>query len=162
MDTEKRTLGSAAVELLAKPHESINVLDLQKDSEKDFLKKMENIIETHGDYAENYYIQVLNLQENSHRKWLPNVFTRKLIPRFTPPEVSYDTSLFSYNNRKEELLFHWSIPDANTCFYLMEHETELDKTDRDFFHQIQKHAPHLIKSLSDCAKRFKNSSLISA
>lgn len=144
----KKNLGTVALDLLDKTPEPINVLDLEKETEKEFFNEMEDIINKHHGYADHYYIQILMLQENFHKRYLPNVFTRKFIVRKTAPSPDYDTTLYSYDNRQDKLLFHWTIPSAETCAYLDVHVTELDEADRELYNHIKKFAPQKISSLS--------------
>ena len=109
---------------------------------------MDNIITTHKHYATKYYIQILMLQENFHKRYLPNVFTRKFVVRKTAPLPEYDTTLYSFDNQEDKLCFHWTVPSAETCAYLDEHETELDEADRDLYNHIKKFAPQKISTLS--------------
>ena len=142
-----KNLGTAALDLLNQTPEPIHVLDLEMETEKKFFSEIEDIIAKHQEYAPKYYIQILMLQENFHKRYLPNVFSRKFVIRKTAPSPDYDTTLYSYDNRQDQLYFHWSIPSAESCLYLYDHLAELDKTDREFYDHIQKFASNKITSL---------------
>ncbi len=143
----KKNLGTVALDLLDKKPEPINILDLEKATEKEFFKEMEDIIAKHKGYGDKYFIQILMLQENFHKRYLPNVFTRKFVIRQSAPLPDYDTTLYSYDNRQDKLCFHWTIPSAETCAYLKTHESELDKADTELLTHINLFAPKKVSSL---------------
>ena len=119
MTTE--TVGKKAFELLSKPLEAISPIDIQKEAEKKLLKELEDIIAKHKNYADKYYIQMIF---RKHRT-IPNAMHVQTFVRKSEPVPYYDMSLWSYDNKKEELLYHWTIPDEETCQYLLVNEHEL-------------------------------------
>lgn len=129
MALSKPTLGQKALELLDKAEDHY-ACDIQSATEKDYLKTLDNIIEKHKDYADLYYIQVMTLQENFHRRHLPNIYKFMFIVRKSRPEPAHDMTLYSYNNKENKLVYHWSIPDASTCDYLIENEKELPSSEK--------------------------------
>lgn len=141
------TLGEKALKLLSKECEPINILDLEQETEKEFFKEMEKIISTHKNFADRYYIQILMLQENFLRKYLPNIFTRKFIVRKSAPLPSFDTTLYAYDNRQDQLYFYWTIPSAETVYYLKSHLTELDTRDRELLEHVKEKAPELFDKI---------------
>ena len=88
------------------------------------------------------------LQENFHKRYLANIFTRKFVIRKTAPAPDYDTTLYSYDNRQDQLYFHWTIPSAEALSYLSEHESELDPRDTELLNHVKRFAPHKILSFA--------------
>lgn len=129
MTSNSPTLGEKAIELLGK-NDSYNAVDIQQATDKDYRKTLEDIISKHKSYADKYYIQVLTLQENLHKKWLPNIYKFKFVVRKTRPKPQHDCTLFSYDNKEDKLVFHWTVPDAYTCDYLIEHANELPSSEK--------------------------------
>jgi len=132
MEKNTPTLGATAIELLGKADAHLAV-DVQYATEKEYLKKLEEIIEKHLEYANSYYIQILTLQENFHRRNLPNIYKFMFVVRKTRPLPQHDCCLFSYDNRRQNLKFHWIVPDAQTCDYLIENENELPSSEKELF-----------------------------
>lgn len=129
-------VGKAAYDLQVKKAEKIPVKDMQHEMGKSILKEIEDVIKNHKGYAKKYYILQMLIRERTMR----NVIRSKLIVRKTRPRPDYDTSLFSYDNRTDELRYHWSIPDEGTCEYFMHSKSELKKEELQLLSYIQKFA----------------------
>lgn len=118
-----KTVGQASYELLQKPPEKINVIDLQREMQKSIAKEFQDIILKHKNYAKKYYILLQYLKVRP----MPNVIRQQFIVRKTRPSPNYDCSLFSYNNDTGELDFHWTVPDEDTCTYLLHNKNLRDE-----------------------------------
>lgn len=135
-----KSVGKAAYELLNKPAEKINVIDMQREMQKTVLHEIDDIIQKHGDYAPKYYILYM-LQRD---RMMPNVIRQRFIVRKTRPSPDYDCSLFSYDNKTSELAFHWSIPDEQTCEYFLHNKEELSKDQRPLLSYVEKFAANTL------------------
>ncbi len=133
---EMTNVGQAAYELQKKSAEIINVIDMQREMQKKVAEQIEEIIKNHRDYAPEYYI-VYMLQKN---RVIPNCLKQFFITRKTRPVPNYDCSLFSYNNKKEELKFHWAIPDQDTCEYLLHNQDKLSTEEQELLQFVEKFA----------------------
>ncbi len=130
----KPTVGQKAYELLSQPAEPINIVDIQREADKEFVKEIEEIIRTHKKFAPKYYIQVVLKKE----RLMENVIRRYFFKRKSEPIADFDTTLFSYDNEKEQLYFHWTVPDPTTCHYLLTHESSLPADERPLLEMVKK------------------------
>lgn len=119
-------LGKASYDLLSKPPTPINVVDMQREMQKSVGAQIEEIIDSHRDYADSYYIVYMLQRE----RLISNAIRQRFIVRKTRPRPDYDTSLFSYDNRSGELTYHWSVPDEETCSYLLITKTSLSPEEK--------------------------------
>ncbi len=129
-------VGEAAYDLQIKKAEKIPAKDMQHEMGKSILNEIEDIIKNHKDYAKKYYILQMLIRERTMR----NVIRSKLIVRKTRPRPDYDTSLFSFDNRTDELRYHWSIPDEGTCEFFLHSKSELKKEELQLLTYIEKFA----------------------
>lgn len=136
-----QTVGKASYDLLQKSPEKINAIDLQREMQKSTVTQIQEIIDTHKSYSDEYYIVLMYRKE----RLMPNVIRQQFIVRKTRPQPDYDCSLFSYNNKTSELLFHWTIPDPDSCAYIMLNSSKLSDAE---------------KPLLDFIKRFSEGTLI--
>ncbi|KKN33428.1 hypothetical protein LCGC14_0803950 [marine sediment metagenome] len=116
-----QSVGKASYDLLQKPPEKINVIDMQREMQKSVLKELDDIIEKHQSYEKKYYIVYMLQRERT----IPNAIRQRFIIRKTRPRPDYDCSLFSYDNQTCQLAFHWSIPDEGTCEYFLSNKEKL-------------------------------------
>lgn len=131
-----KTVGQASYDLLQKPPEKINVIDMQREMQKSALREIEEIINTHRDYADKYYIVYMLIKD----RVIPNLIKQKFIARKSRPFPDYDCSLFSYDNRKSEFLFHWAIPDEKSCEYILHPSNDLNQEEKELFKYVSKFA----------------------
>lgn len=117
------TVGKKAYELLSKPPERINVIDMQREMQKSFMDNMQEIVRSHRDFSNRYYILIILRRE----RLIPNAIRQQFVVRKTRPEPTYDSSLYAYDNRNSDLSYCWTIPDQDTCEYLLRSDTHLSK-----------------------------------
>lgn len=123
MGSRKETVGKKAYELLSKSPERINVIDMQREMQKSFFDNMQDIVRKHKTYADRYYILVILRRE----RLIPNAIRQQFVVRKSRPEPFYDSTLYSYSNKTGDLTYCWSIPDQDTCEYLLRPDTNLSK-----------------------------------
>lgn len=128
----KKSVGKASYDLLTKKGESYDVVEMQREMQKSASVMLEDIIKKHKSYADEYYIEYM-IQKD---RLLPNVLRQRFFVRKTKPSADYDTSLFSYNNKSHEFLFHWCIPDEETCLYLLNHEGSLSTEEKELLKYV--------------------------
>lgn len=117
-----QTVGAASYELLKKPPEKINVIDLQREMDKTFFSEIKETIRKNKSLTVPYYIVIVHRKERS----MSNVIRRQFVsPLFERPFPRYDWTLFSYDNNTCDLTFHWTIPDEDTCSYLLLNESSV-------------------------------------
>ncbi len=131
-----QTVGKAAYDLLCKPPERILAVDMQREMQKSTLKNIQEIVETHENYADEYYI-VLMLQKD---RVIPNLIRQKFIVRKTRPAPDYDLTLYHVDNRKCEISFQWTVPDEARCEDLFFNQATLNAEDQQAFSYVKKFA----------------------
>ncbi len=131
-----KSVGQVAYELLNKSPEKINVIDMQREMQKTALHEIDDIIKKHGNYSPKYYIVYMLQRERT----MPNAIRQRFIVRKTRPDPNYDCSLFSYDNKSSELVFHWSIPDEQTCEYMLHNKEEISKDQKNLLSYVEKFA----------------------
>ncbi|NGX57238.1 MAG: hypothetical protein K940chlam3_00124 [Chlamydiae bacterium] len=135
MENQKKpTVGEKAYELLSQPSEPVEIGDIQREADKEFVKEMEDIIRTHTKFASKYYIQIILKKE----PLMPNAIRRYFVKRHSKPDADYDTTLYSYDNQKGQLYFHWTVPDPTSCHYLLTHESSLPDEERPLLEMVKK------------------------
>lgn len=122
----KATLGQESYKRLVAPPEKINVIDMQREMQKKLPKMLEDIISNHKNYADKYYIVI----EYQRFRLMPNVVRIYQWVRKSKPLPGYDLSLFSYDNKTEELRYHWTLPDKDTAENLIQNQDKIPKEER--------------------------------
>lgn len=131
-----QSLGEASYALLQKSPEKINVIDMQREMQKVASRTLDDIIEKHKNYSKKYYI-LYTLQKD---RLSPITIKQKFVMRITRPIPDYDCSLFSYDNKSSHLYFHWSIPDENTCEYLLHNKSEIPEDQKWLLSYVERFA----------------------
>lgn len=131
-----KSVGEASYELLQKPPEKINVIDMQREMQKTVQRMLDDIISRHKDYAKKYYI-VYMLQRD---RMMPTAIRQKFIVRRSRPLPDYDCTLFSYDNGSSELLWHWTIPDEETCEYFLHNKSAIPAEEKELLSFIESFA----------------------
>ncbi len=131
-----KSVGEASFDLLQKAPEKINVIDMQREMQKNVLGEIEDIISRHKDYAKKYYIVYMLQRERT----MQNVLRQRFIVRRSRPRPDYDCSLFSYDNGSNELAFHWTIPDEDACHYILHNKYTLSNEQKTLLPYVEKFA----------------------
>ena len=131
-----KSVGQASYELLQKPPERINVIDMQREMQKTVQRMLDDIISKHKDYAKKYYI-VYMLQRD---RMMENTIRQRFIVRRSRPLPDYDCTLFSYDNGSSELRWHWTIPDEATCEYFIHNKGEIPAEQKELLFFIESFA----------------------
>src|SRR5690606_31615619 len=119
-----------------KPPEKIPVIDMQREMGKRLAKDLEDTVERHKGITELYYIKIIF---RKHRTLPENhIHYQVVAPYFAKPLPDYDTSLFSMDNKKGDLQYHWSIPDEDSCRYILSNEAFLPSDERPLCEMIKK------------------------
>lgn len=130
-----QTVGSASYELLQKPAEKINVIDMQREMDKTFWPEIKETIKKNSSIVGPYYIVIINRRERN----MPNVIRRQFVsPLFERPFPRYDWSLFSYDNSTCDLNYYWTIPDEDTCSYLLLNESSVREEEKQLLTFVKK------------------------
>lgn len=133
-EQKKESIGEASYRLLQKPPEKINVVDMQREMQKNLAISLEETIARHKDIQGKYYIKVMYRKE----RVVPNAIRLNVIaPYFAKPAPEYDVSLYSFDNSTNELKYYWTIPDEETCQYLLVNASSLPKEEKELLAFVQ-------------------------
>jgi len=101
-------------------------------------KKLEKVIQEHQNYGDEYYIQIVFQQENLHKRYLPNVHHLQSIVTRSDPGMRPDRSCFKYDNRSQTLYHLWSLPDMESCAFIIENQNELSQEEKPLLEYVKK------------------------
>lgn len=128
----KKTVGAASLELQKKSNEKYDAYELQREMTKNYLDEVIKAAKS-VDWEEPYYVCVQCKKE----RLLKNVIRNYFYARKTRPLPDYDLTLFSYDPKTGDLKFEWTIPDPDTCLYLMHTKTEHGPDHGQLIHDIE-------------------------
>jgi hypothetical protein len=125
----KETMGKIASDLMQKTPDSLDPIEIQRATEKEYLdnliwavehaqKKVDcSHIEGH-DYCKqrepfegDFYIAALLKKE----KLLQNVLRNYFVPTRACPTPHFDQTVYKYHAGKGDIQFLWVVPDQETC-----------------------------------------------
>lgn len=107
------TVGSKAVELMAKGDQRQGVVDTQREMTKGYIDELIKCAQSGSSaYGKEkpFYVCVQTRRE----RLLCNVIRNQFYHRITRPTPAYDLALYWYDPKEEELRFVWCIPDKQT------------------------------------------------
>jgi hypothetical protein len=123
------TLGTISTELLKSAPASLSPIDIQRETEKEYLDNLVWAVEharkkvdcskipehesckTRHAIEGDFYITAILKRE----KLLTNVLRNYFIPTVSCPTPTFDQTLYKFNSKKEEIEFLWVVPDKETC-----------------------------------------------
>ena len=132
MESKRRTVGSEAQKLLALPDQRQPIVDTMEEMAKEFLENLRICVNRY-DWKEPFYVCVVAKKE----RLMENVIRHYFYGRQTRPAPTYDLACFEYNPSTGDLKFHWCIPDADTCAYLMLNGHTLGKEHQDLCEMVK-------------------------
>ena len=109
------TVGAEAQKLLALPDQRQPIIDTMEEMGKEYLKNLKECVERYPEWKDPWYLCVIAKKE----RLMENVIRHYFYGRQTRPAPTYDLTLFVYNPGTGDLKHEWTIPDADTCAYLM-------------------------------------------
>lgn len=131
-----KTLGQISSDLLMKVPDSMDPIEIQRATEKEYIdnliwavehaqKKVDcSTIKGHDECKDraamdgSFFIAAIIKKE----KLLSNVIRNYFIPTYDCPTPTYDQTIYRYNHKKEDIEFIWAIPDKETCLTLQENK----------------------------------------
>lgn len=139
----KETVGEASYRLRSQEDEKINPIELQREMQKgnnpddSYESNLLEVIDR-GKKAydgKKFFVVVLFQKD----RLMKNVVRAKFLHRMSCPTPSFDQTVYSYDPKSDDLVYHWSIPEPSTVnffFYSGGTETpeyrELAQFCRDF------------------------------
>lgn len=132
----KKTVGQISSDLLIKVPDSLDPIEIQRATEKEYLdnlvwavehaqKKIDcSSIKGHDECKNRAAMDgdffIASIIKKEHL--LQNVIRNYFIPTIDCPTPTYDQTIYKYDAHKEALEFLWVIPDRETCLTLQENK----------------------------------------
>jgi len=131
-----------------KNNDSINVMDLQKSMQEDYMNELLAIVDKdHSLYPGDFYVVVLTKAE----RILTNTFRNYFFSRSSCPTPFYDQTVWRYNKRVGRVEYLWTVPGKDECVYILQNKSELPPSHQ----QLLKFVIMFFKGvLLDMAKKF--------
>ena len=98
--------------------------EILSEYRKVFEKMMEGIISKHRDYAPVYFIDVLT-QKDPFRV---NLVHRKFVVRKTCPLPTWNSEVYSYDNKSDKLCVEWVLPSEQDAMNILKNEAINDQS----------------------------------
>ena len=135
-ETRKKTVGQISSDLLIKVPESLDPIEIQRATEKEYLDNLIWTVEhaqkrvdcssfkghdecvNRASMDGSFFIAAVIKKE----KILSNVIRNYFIPTHDCPTPTYDQTIYKYDHHKESIEFLWVIPDKETCLTLYENK----------------------------------------
>lgn len=142
---QKDTVGKVSRELLLKSPETRDPIELEKAMQKDYLKYLVECVETHKKiFQGDFFVEVTTKNE----KLLPNVFRNYFAGRKSCPTPNYDQSVYKYNNADDRIEYIWTVPNKETCYYLINNRNNVVESERELLNFVMEFALGELFSLS--------------
>lgn len=101
----------------------INVLELAAQMKENFMPNVLDVVDkNYNKYPGDFYVVVAERTEKLFDK---KAFRDQFFDTQDCPTPNYDQHVFRYNKQKGQLEHWWTIPDRDTCLYLLQHYKEL-------------------------------------
>lgn len=92
------------------------------EESKSFEKIMNSIIANHKKYAPLYFISVWTQKD----PFMINIVKRKYIVRKTCPEPQWNSEVYCYSNRSDQLLLEWVLPTEQDALSILKNKEIYD------------------------------------
>lgn len=129
---KEKTVGAASVELTNKTKEKYDAVELQREMQKDYVDDLIKAAKS-VDWDEPYYVCVQCRKE----RHMANVVRNQFYARKTRPIADYDLTLYSYDPKTGDLKFEWTVPDPDTCLYLLHNADTLPKDHQELIYMLK-------------------------
>ena len=132
MEEKRDTVGKISTELLQKDFGKINVIDQQREMQKEYV---ENLIKCVEDSKTSFPGDFFVVVETKTEKLMPNVMRNYFFSRWTCPTPNYDQSVFRYSKKDERLEYLWTLPSKDACHHIKLNALNMSKDEsqlRDF------------------------------
>jgi len=123
---ERETVGAVATKLLQEADGKQGVVDTEREANKEYLEQVYECVQNavKNGWDKPFYVVVISKKE----RVLENVMRRYFVARKTMPMPDYDQSVFLFDPKTEQLRYFWTLPDANTCEYLLHNDVDPQET----------------------------------
>ncbi len=121
------TVGKLSIDLLKKPYETRDPIELEREMHKDYEKNiLECIDRGKKEIPGNFYVVVETKKERS----MQNVVRNYFFYRQSCPTPTTDQTVYHYFRGEDRVEFLWVIPSNDTCMLLRDHALEVVENER--------------------------------
>lgn len=133
MEQKRETVGKISSELIEKAPESRDPIELQRAMTKEFIDELNKcVVDNQHKYIGDFYVIVITKRE----RLMPNVLRNYFFPRQSCPTPEYDQSVFRYNRSTGDLIYLWTVPSKDACYYLKDHMLEVVPEEQDLLRYV--------------------------
>lgn len=145
----KRTMGSVISDLSQKAPDSLDPIEIQRATEKEYLNELIWCIKHAQKKAScrdtcdkdcvnrtafdgDFFVECLLKKE----KVLANTLRNYFVPRRTCPAPHFDQTVYKYNSGLDDVEFLWVVPDQETCEIFRENKNIIVPAERDLLKNV--------------------------
>lgn len=122
---KKKTFGKIYSDLQNKASEDkeqILAIELAAEMKKEFMPNLfEAVNRGYSRFEGDFWIDC----ENKREPLMPRAFRDYFQDKKECPMPRYDQSVFRYNREKGQIEYWWTIPDKQTCIYLLHYRNQI-------------------------------------
>lgn len=127
---QRKTVGALAVDLLS-IHETrqinVNDLSIELNHHQKYLEELHLCANRHKDIFEgDFYVSVLTTIDKN----IQNAIRSRFMATRSCPTPMYGQDVYRYEKFRNDFVFIWTIPDKNTCLYLLEHYKDVSQEEQ--------------------------------
>lgn len=127
---KKKTAGQIILDLADKIPESLDPIEIQRATEKDYMDNLIKCVELNkARYPHDFFIVVITKME----RILLNTPRNYFVARKSCPMPNYDQALYFYNSKMERLEYIWSVPDRDTVYLFLDNRDHIPSSQYQLF-----------------------------
>ena len=145
---KKKTAGEYYLDLLNKSPEEIDVVEMQREMQKDWEKNIVACVDNHKKiFPDDFYVVITTKRERILSTVVRNYFSA----RMSCPTPNYEQIVYKYHRDDDRLEFIWSVPDRETCVVYLNNAQEVDPSEYELLKMIRDFADGTL--FKECKKR---------
>ena len=145
---KKKTAGEHYLDLLSKAPEEIDVVEMQREMQKDWEKNIVACVDSHKKiFPGDFYVVITTKRERILSTVVRNYFSA----RMSCPTPNYEQTVFKYHRDEDRLEFIWVVPDRETCVVYLNNAHEVDPKEYELLGMIRDFADGTL--FRECKKR---------
>jgi len=131
---KRETVGKISTDLLSKPPESRDPIELQREMTKSYIEELTScVLSFRKNFPRDFFVAVLTKKERLMKNVIRNYFT----PRLSCPTPEYDQAVYHYHHNEEALEFLWVLPSKDTCELFMLDADQVVPEERELLYFVQ-------------------------
>lgn len=144
-----KTAGSIVSELSQKTPDSLDPIEIQRATEKEYINELTWCIKhaqkktmcrdtcdkdcaNRSSLDGDFFIEALTKKE----KILENTLRNYFIPRRSCPTPHFDQTVYRYNSKSDDVEFLWVVPDKDTCETFHQNKNKIVPAEQDLLRNV--------------------------